>query len=192
MKEVSCSDIGKGEAWVFARSDWSKGSLGGLPLQMVVDLLAILAWFIWCLCPLRLPIWEVWGAKNNCRILYSVYFSKMFFVFRAVITEEFKVPDKMVGFSKYPHYLLFLWFLSLMFIVIPLACLSPRVECFAHCVLQSSKAGLHGWGEGGRCWAMGSPQLQLGYLFLSAVFHAQVLWARRFLVPWAKYKCLLS
>lgn len=26
----------------------------------------------------------------------------MFFVFRAVITEEFKVPDKMVGFSKYP------------------------------------------------------------------------------------------
>lgn len=30
----------------------------------------------------------------------------MFFVFRAVITEEFKVPDKMVGFSKYPHYLL--------------------------------------------------------------------------------------
>ena len=32
----------------------------------------------------------------------------MFFVvFRAVITEEFKVPDKMVGFSKYPHYLLF-------------------------------------------------------------------------------------
>lgn len=27
----------------------------------------------------------------------------MFFVFRAVITEEFKVPDKMVGFSKYPR-----------------------------------------------------------------------------------------
>jgi hypothetical protein len=26
---------------------------------------------------------------------------KTFFVFRAVITEEFKVPDKMVGFSKY-------------------------------------------------------------------------------------------
>lgn len=29
-------------------------------------------------------------------------FFQMFFVFRAVITEEFKVPDKMVGFSKYP------------------------------------------------------------------------------------------
>lgn len=26
---------------------------------------------------------------------------KTFFVFRAVTTEEFKVPDKMVGFSKY-------------------------------------------------------------------------------------------
>lgn len=37
---------------------------------------------------------------------FFICFPKMFFVFRAVITEEFKVPDKMVGFSKYPHYLL--------------------------------------------------------------------------------------
>lgn len=31
--------------------------------------------------------------------VYLIFF--LLFFFRAVITEEFKVPDKMVGFSKY-------------------------------------------------------------------------------------------
>lgn len=53
------------------------------------------------------------GMANNGKfgepkvaVKFFICFSKMFSVFRAVITEEFKVPDKMVGFSKYPHSLL--------------------------------------------------------------------------------------
>lgn len=51
--------------------------------------------------PAELPGWEGWG------ILCYIIFPKMFSVFRAVVTEEFKVPDKMVGFSKYLPLLLF-------------------------------------------------------------------------------------
>uniref|UniRef100_A0A8C0LF10 Far upstream element binding protein 3 n=1 Tax=Canis lupus dingo TaxID=286419 RepID=A0A8C0LF10_CANLU len=35
---------------------------------------------------------------DGVAVKFFICFSKMFFVFRAVITEEFKVPDKMVGF----------------------------------------------------------------------------------------------
>lgn len=56
------------------------------------------------------------GNLGNLKWLQnsSIFFSKMFFVFRAVITEEFKVPDKMVGFSKYPRGALSPWFLPVL------------------------------------------------------------------------------
>lgn len=60
---------------------------------------------------------------------------KTFFVFRAVITEEFKVPDKMVGFSKYPGALSlnFCLLLSVVVSQMHVTCGSVLGDCGRHC-----------------------------------------------------------